>query len=87
MPRQPNQLRLARSFMQAFSARRPAPDETEIINPRVHGPAYELLRAYHSAEWRDSEGKTHVIVATSRLAEIEAAEKQWLAANPPAAKG
>ena len=55
------------------TARLPRHDETELINPRVHGEAFDLLRAYHVTDWTDSNG-WHVIIPTSRLAEIEGAE-------------
>lgn len=62
--------------LQRTSPRPLAKDETELINPRLTRPAFELLRTYHSAEWTDKQGRWHVIVSTARLAEIEAVERQ-----------
>ncbi len=60
-----------------------AKDETELINPKLHKAAFELLRAYHSAEWHDKQGRWHVVVATSRIAEIEQVEREYLEGVKP----
>lgn len=52
-----------------------AKDEVELVGPVVGREAFELLRSYHLAEWHDNRGRWHVVVASSRIAEIEEVER------------
>lgn len=53
-----------------------ARSEVELINPRVSGTAYALLRSYGMREWHDVRGNWHVVVSAGRIPEIEQAERQ-----------
>jgi hypothetical protein len=48
--------------------------EVELINPRVSGVSYALLRTYRVREWHDQRGNWHVVVAAQHIPEIEQAE-------------
>ena len=52
-----------------------AKDEVELVGPVVGREAFELLRAYHVREWHDRDGRWHVVIAASRVAEIEEVER------------
>ena len=51
-----------------------AKDEVELINPQVGGEALALLRACRVNEWFDLQGNWHVVVAASRISDLEKAE-------------
>ena len=48
-----------------------ASNEVELINPRVSGASYSLLRSYRLRDWHDQRGNWHVVVAAQRIPEIE----------------
>jgi hypothetical protein len=51
-----------------------ASNEVELINPRVSGASYSLLRSYRLRDWHDQRGNWHVVVAAQHIPEIEQVE-------------
>ncbi len=63
---------------QALEAMPLGKDEIDLIPAPNIGPnAFELLRAYHDREYRDALGRWHVVIASSRIVEIESAVKAY----------
>ena len=50
-----------------------ARNEVELINPKVSGASFALLRGCRLREWLDRRGNWHVVVPARRLPEIEQA--------------